>query len=381
MRRALDPLLLHLTESILRRRTAGSAFSFGESLDGTRDILLSAARTLPDLLAIVPAAQALRRRYPLSRIHVVAAGSCIDALAARSEVFEVIPWDADAPLASRATTDLVRRLRGRPFDMAISTSCVAPWPRLWVALADAKLRVGSSASGSDPLLNLVVKSAPAGGYEPAAGLEFLTFLGAERSELTPGWTVPEADRDYARRLLNLRRHGNEGWLLGVDPAVGIHGARPTPDRLAWLVDRIVEERGASPIILTEDSKVTSVAQFRAHLKSPLLEVPTRGIRDVLALTRGCRLFVGANSPLFHFALALKVPSLGLFDAADGERWTPGTDPRCEIAIWDAGRRVRVAELLERVDRLLRGGVLELPLRLLLNDGSRAPGPDQRAQRA
>jgi ADP-heptose:LPS heptosyltransferase len=381
LRKAFDPLLLHLTESILRRRTEGAAFSFGESLDGTRDILLSAARTLPDLLAIVPAAKALRRRYPLSRIHVVAAGPCIDALAARPEVFEVIPWDAEAPMASRATWDMIRRLRGRPYDMAVSTGCTSPFPRLWVALADAKLRVGSSPTGSDPLLNLVVSSEPGSGYLPAAGLEFLTFLGTERADLTPGWNVPESDRDYARRLLNLRRHGSEGWLLGVDPAVGIHGARPTPDRLAWIVDRIVEERGAAPIVLTEDSTAESVLQFRACLKSTLIDVPTRGIRDVLALTRGCRLFVGPNSALFHFALALKVPSIGLFDASDSARWVPATDDRCEITRWEPGERIRAVDVLDHVDRLLRGGVLELPLRLLLNEGERGRGPDQRAQRA
>jgi ADP-heptose:LPS heptosyltransferase len=258
--------------------------------------------------------------------------------------------------------------------MAIATTCATPLPRLWVGLAEAKLRVGPSTSGSDRLLNLVIQSAPARDGA-AAGLSFLSFLGIDPKELTPGWDVTQADRDYARRLLNLRRRGNDGWLLGVDPARGRDGQRPAPDRLAWVVDRIVEHRGAAPILVTAEATNGCIEEFRRCLKSDSMVVPTRGLRDALALARVCRMFVGPDTDLFRFARALHVPSLGLFQtptAADA-------DARCEVVEWRSGDRVRETDVLNRVDRLLRRSVVELPLRLLLGgDGSAASECVQRA---
>ena len=50
---------------------------------------MTRARELTDLLDIIPAARALRKRFRLARIHVVASEGCASALANRSEVFAV----------------------------------------------------------------------------------------------------------------------------------------------------------------------------------------------------------------------------------------------------------------------------------------------------
>jgi hypothetical protein len=117
--RALDPLVLHLAQSVSGRRAQGGALSFGESLEGTREILLVGAQNLVDLLAVAPAARALRRRFRIARVHVVATPRCAELLSSRSEVTGIVPWP-EAPLLSREFLRTIQEVR-RPSDLAVAT--------------------------------------------------------------------------------------------------------------------------------------------------------------------------------------------------------------------------------------------------------------------
>jgi ADP-heptose:LPS heptosyltransferase len=378
--KALDPLVLHLTESILGRNGKGAALSFGESLDGTRDVLLVAARELPDLLSIIPAARAIRKRFRLARVHVLAADPCAEVLEARPEIFETIRWDPDAALASRDTVALARRLAAHPFDLAIAVdSGEGRVARTLAALSGAKLRVGIHPEGSDPTLNLVVAAPLVEGYRPVQSLEFLSFLGMPRDVLAPHWEIPPVDREYAHRLLNLRRNGRDGWLLGVDPGPAQSGRRATPAKLAWMVDRIVEHRGALPILLTSSADKSYAEELRSCMKSRPLEVSQRGIRDVLSFTKCCDLFLSGNTDLFHLAVALEVPTVGLFGREEEDRWIPRDVPECRILRLRPGERVLESEFLEVVDDVRRSGVVHLPIRIALaeekNGYDAVPAPE------
>ncbi len=363
MRKSFDPVLMRLAEGMLGRKEGEKSLSFGESLDGTRDILLVAAHELTDLLAVVPAARSLKKRFRLARVHVLASGQCAEVLAGRPEVFHVHRWnpDADAILSLEFAREL-RKLREQPFDLAIAIDGgEARRARLVAALTGAKLRLGIHPEGSDPSLNLVV-SVPSGkGYRPVQSLEFLAFLGIPREELAPGWQITDADRRYTERLLALRRRGRRGMLLGVDPAIGRGGVAPAPEKLAWVVEKIAATRGAVPLILSEDLAAPTVTEFRAHLKTRPVEIPVRGIRDVLALTRCCDVFLAGNTNLFHLALALGVPAIGLFSRSDEDRWVPAGRERTRVVRLRPGDRLLAEELLSTFDSVVGAAPDELPL--------------------
>ncbi|MEZ5065198.1 MAG: hypothetical protein R3B81_10720 [bacterium] len=363
MRKAFDPLVLHTLDAVLRNRARGRTLSFGESLDGTRDILIVAARHLTDLLGIVPAAAALRQRFRLARVHVLASNSCAAALEGRSEIFSVVPLPDDrTPLLTREFFELVRDLRRLPFDLAVCTDDGSDRRgRLLAALAGARLRVGVHPGGQDPALNLVVSWGGGEGYRPVQSLEFLSFLGMARDRLAPGWDVPPTDRQYAKRLLDLRRRGREGWLLGVDPGAGLGNSHPHPEKLAWIVNRLVANRGALPIILTETPEDPGVAQFKSYLNSPPLEVASRGFRDVLAFGTCCDVVLGGNTSFLHFAVALDLPAVGLLGRDEDPRWVPTETARRKLLRWQAGDRVSERDVLEVVDSVRRSRVVEMPL--------------------
>ncbi len=320
---------------------------------------------------------------------MLASPSCAAVLSGRPEIFEAIPWDPDeGPLLSSETRAVVRRLRNHPFDLAVALdSGDDRRARVMAALSGARLRVGIHPRGSDPTLNLVVAQPVNEGYRPVQSLEFLAFLGIPRESLAPGWEIPRADREYARRLLDLRRNGRDGWLLGVDPGEAPSGARPSPGKLAWLVDRIAEQRGALPIILSEDMSAPYVQELRKHLRTVPLEASIRGIRDILSFIRCCDLFLAGNTSLFHFATALDVPTLGLFGGLEEARWVPENAPRCRVIRLRRGETVHERDFLRHVDDVQRADFADLPIRLRISDEPRheseatAPLPEEGATRA
>jgi ADP-heptose:LPS heptosyltransferase len=364
--------MLRFVERFVGRREGVESLSFGTSLDGTRDILLASAHELTDLLAVVPAARSLKKRFRLARVHVLASGQAAEVLAGRPEIFHVIAWNPDhEPILSLEFLRQVRKLREQPFDVAIAIDGGdARLARVITALSGAKLRVGVHPEGADPALNLVV-SMPAGkGYRPVQSLEFLAFLGIPREELSPGWQITDADRRYTERLLALRRWGRRGPLVGVDPAFGRGGVRPSIEKLAWTIEKLVETRGAVPLVLSDDLAGLAVRDLRAALKTPPLEIPVRGIRDVLALTRCCDAFIAGNTNLFHIAVALGVPTIGFFSRADEDRWVPVGRERTRVHRLRPGDRLLAQDLLATFDAVAGESAQNLPLPFWWADSER-----------
>jgi len=68
----------------------------------------------------------------------------------------------------------------------------------------------------------------------------------------------------------------------------------------------------------------------------------------LLLTQ-CDIFVAGNTDLFHYAVALEVPTIGLFTARDGREWDPGPRPCARVLRVAKGQRVDIDTLMEAVE--------------------------------
>jgi hypothetical protein len=109
-----------------------------------------------------------------------------------------------------------------------------------------------------------------------------------------------------------------------------------------------------PIVLSIDPDDASVHEFKRYLKSSCLHVALRGMRDVFSFACCCDLLLSGNTELFHFAVALKVPMLGLLAADEEERWVPPETPFRRILRWRPGERVVEADFLRAADAVRRG---------------------------
>ncbi len=62
--------------------------------------------------------------------------------------------------------------------------------------------------------------------------------------------------------------------------------------------------------------------------------------------------MAGNTDLFHFAVALGVPALGLFTTRDGKRWRPDEGERVEILELEDGGNLELSNVSACFDRLL-----------------------------
>ncbi len=218
-------------------------------------------------------------------------------------------------------------------------------PSLRVALAarlaGVKVRAGESADGRGPLLTARTPVPPRGSchyseqmlrvvdaWAAATGRPRPRDGGAPPLPSLPACAAVAADPRLAG--------GPPAWALVTGATYGDAKSWPAR-RAAAFVDRAVADPGARVLLLGDEAARPAAAAIRAASGAPWREDPAGGagavdlvgrtrLEEVVALLRGCALFVGTDSGLMHLAAALGVPTLGLFGSTN-PAWTAPRGPR------------------------------------------------------
>ena len=212
-------------------------------------------------------------------------------------------------------------------------------PSLRVALAarlaGAPLRVGHVADGRRPLLTHPLRRPPRGSRHFSR--EMLDLADAALAAL--GAPPPPADAPLGLPALPVcdavapdpeLSSGPPVWALGVGATFGDAKSWPA-HHLATFAARAVREDGVRVLLLGEAAARPAAAAARAAGGAAWREAPAGGpgvvdlvgrttLLRVVALLRGCALYVGNDSGLMHLAAALGTPTVGLFGSTD-PAWT------------------------------------------------------------
>ena len=322
-------------------------------------VLVTRLRFLGDIVLCTPLLERLREELPRASIEFLGMRPHVDVLEHHGAV------DVLHALPARATTAdmlrMARTLRGRRFDAAIDLFG-NPRSALLTRATAAPLRVGPDrglrarlfthrrgrpAGDRSAIRHHLDKLVPVLGHAPAPG---------------PTSLVVSADeRDALRRRLGL---DPEQRLRVVHPgSTWPDKAWPT-DRWVELVERLVAEDG-EPLVLIEPPNAPGLAA-RVAGGGPARALPRLAVREVLALLTHADSYVGHDGGILHAAVALRVPSVGLFGPTDPDIWFPyeGLGPyrvihRCDPAGVDADGTpssrlvsIGVDEVLARVHEVM-----------------------------
>ncbi len=66
----------------------------------------------------------------------------------------------------------------------------------------------------------------------------------------------------------------------------------------------------------------------------------------------CDIFLSGNTNLFHFASAMKIPTIGLFTKYDGKSWIPEKMPNVRIFKGTKGEKLSLKNFFGKVDEVL-----------------------------
>lgn len=279
-------------------------------------MLVTRLKFLGDVVLTTPVLEVLRERFPEATIEYLAHAAhgrvlehhpCVDTL-------HLLPDEA----GWRATLAMAARLRRRRFDWAIDLFG-NPRSALLLGLA----RPGRSVGPKRGLRSRVYthrRSRPAGDRSAIRHHldKLVPLLGRAPAARRPRLHVSEDERAAARA-----RIGTERFVLVHPGSTWPHKAWPR-ERWPELI-RGLRANGVDRVLVVEPPTEAPLARTLVPVGADGVEpLPVLDLRSLLAVVSLAALYVGNDGGMLHAAVALGVPTLGLFGPTEEDIWFPYT---------------------------------------------------------
>lgn len=377
------------------------------ALSEVRSVLVVHLFEIGDMVWLSPFLRELRRMLPLAAVTLVVKPEARPLFENCPYVTEVIAHDARAPRALRPLVlpwrafRAARRLRAaRRFDLALVPSLLADnsYASFLACFSGAPWRVGYSERitdrrrrlnrGFDRLFTATVDEIVLE-HDIRHNLALIPFLGGTvESEALEIW-LDEDDETFARAFLAENGAAPEEPLAALCPTAGHSVLKQWPlEHFIRLARWLHAEKGMRVLVVGGPGDAALGAALREALGPAVISaVGQTTLRQMAALLKHCRCFVGNDAGPTHMAPALGVPTVALFGASCHHRagpWgaghqvvshdipcspcgsghQPGADFRCPVCVLDEPRcmtGITVEEVQSAVARALLAPGRRLPL--------------------
>ncbi len=288
-----------------------------------RRFLLWSITHLGDVVLQLPAAAALKRRFPEAQVVMVVKSAFRPLVEISPHVDRILCYDprwSTRPTQPRTGLRETARLRGalRAFDVAFIFD-FHPLSRLLLRSAAIPALVGYGSRSS--CLSVALPGPQPGQHRLEEGLALLEAVGVPTASATPELSIPESVRGQAKDLLR-----QEGWqgepLVGICPGAGNPQKCWPPERFAAAANHL---RGdpQNVLLLGAVHDRDPGARLQAALRRRALNLVGRtDARELAALLSLCELILTNDSGAMHLAAALGKPLVALFGPTDARKWAP-----------------------------------------------------------
>lgn len=327
-------LYLKYQREWVARRDPANPVAIPKTLIGPRRLVacLGPDTRLPPL--VLPAVRLLRRRYENAKLCIVTGAANTAALrreriADKALVFQQKKGSGQVQEirrigkeVARLEADILFLFDGEPDSRLLALAHESRVP----------LRVGFGSGEHQPFLNFEVEPPRGAPYLAQALLDlvgavtgrFLDFLDDDVRG-----RVSEADAKRAERLVHFWQPRSERLLVAVEPGAE-EGKAPDLAKFVAVARLLSKAFGARVMIVADPEHRPEAEELERRLA--FLEpyrAQTDDLPQAVAFISRADLVVAANTPLFHYAVTLGVPALGLFPD-DAPPWLlppPGTAAR------------------------------------------------------
>ncbi len=279
--------------------------------DECREILVVRQdNRLGNLVLIEPLLRALRERLPRARITLLVGEVFSELYRPGSLVDEVIVF----PQTKMARNPLrlppwIRRLRQRRWDLAIDSAhprSISTTNLLIASASGARVRLGFAREGSERLLNVTIPAPKPHSYIEEQ-LLLLQPMGIQAPVSLPCFSLPPGHEFLASQFRQTLQVGAEEKLCGFWVG-GRYNKRLAMKNFLNFYREFDEEkpRRFSPVLLSgpDEEQVTEPGIRHYRFTGPIWELG--------ACLRTLSWFLSMDSGPRHFAVALGIPSIGLF---------------------------------------------------------------------
>jgi len=340
-------------------RTLGMAplereFRLTGNLDGFQRLLVVDSGQLSDLIFFLPVLAELKRSRPELELVVMVEERWSGLLRRETRLDGMIVYRPEhLRLRSTSYYRLLKEIKERAFDGVWLMGEDSDPPRDLVAYASqAALRVGAFQDDRESLINCMLRWRGKGRYKMDLAWELSQIVGIEYDPRLWRFRLRPEEIRAAEQMIHFRKPIKTQLLVGVDTSPGKCGRRIAGSNMQYLVNHLVERLRGKIMLFQVEPNAGELEAFRRSVRGEVLDMPAQGLRETLALLSRCNLFLAGNTELFHAAVAMGVPTLGLFTDADGGRWEPQERDYVRVLRGRAGENLSLKELDAVVERIL-----------------------------
>lgn len=300
-----------------------------EDLEHARGILVVISTALGDSISLTPALEALRARWPRTRLvglyHAVFASMYADD----PRLDGVIPYYGKY----RRVAETVRALRSSDCDIALLAYMAEPDVVPLVRLGG--IRVLLRMAGRDTVYRALMANPEMltrdQTYEHAVrrGLRFAEALGCRAGTDRPTLTVREAGWNRIATWLGQRDIRPDALRVALHPGASVQNKRWPTDHFVMLGRTLLAHDPWVHLILTgAPGERPLVEQIATRLDNPgrvTVAASAIGIADLPALVASVHLLISADTGVAHVAYAVGTPSVTLFWRSDPAMSGPAHD--------------------------------------------------------
>jgi lipopolysaccharide heptosyltransferase I len=286
-----------------------------------------------DVIRTLPAARALKDRYPSSSVTWIVEEPSQAFLRSQPEVDEVIlfprrRWTEGMKSFRRiwGTIGEMRRfvkdLRMRKFDVVLDFHGILKSGVLSF-LSGSPKRIGydrmSTKEGNFLFSNAKVRLPPERISRFQRNLLLLKGVGMEVGEPKYSLHIPLKDREYVASFFKASSGSFRRPLIAIHPGTSAKALfkRWMPDQYAQLADRLVREIKATVLFTWGDEEVEWVEGIRKEMKElSFLGPKTESLTQLGEVYRYCDLYIGGDTGPMHIASLMGIPAVVIYGPTD-----------------------------------------------------------------
>jgi len=285
-------------------------------------ILVKGVNWIGDSLFMTPALSALRKGFPDCHISLLISPWVSEVFDGNPDVDEIIIYDERGKERTlKAKIRFIQSLKNRNFDIGIIMQARSYRAALFVYLSGIPERIGYSYSLRNLLLTRKIEFPKTPVHNIDMFLNIVLSLGVVPGRREPYLpSSPEAEV-WADRFLEERGVKLGELLIGINPGAFKQSKRWPEPRYAELSDILIREFKVKVIIFQGPGEDEIVGRVVSLMREKAIIAKT-GIKELAAVCRRSKLFIGNDTGPTHVASASGTPVIALFGPADPERSRP-----------------------------------------------------------
>jgi ADP-heptose:LPS heptosyltransferase len=304
-------------------------------------ILLLNRNHIGDCLFTTPAIRALRRAYPEAVLVAAVPPANHDLLASNPCLSEVLV----RPLRGISEQlQLLREVRRRQFDLVISFQEKSMFYAALARLSGARLTVSLQHWRTRPFYHRIVPANPdqheVEKYHAIAQAVLAPFSlcpprsvplsPRPRSLQPPGAMELHVSREHRARadaVLSDLEVAEDAPLVGINPGATLRVKRWPVERFAAVGRELVARHDVTILLFGGPEDEARAAAIASAVPDAVSAAGRTRLGETAALLRRCRLLISGDTGPLHMAVALGVPSVGLFGPTNPGKYGPWSTSR------------------------------------------------------